>query len=378
MINISEVNSQDCCGCTACRSVCPKNAISMVTDFQGFVMPSVDKDLCIECNLCEKVCPVINKDKFEVMRSDAVFVGALKDIEERLQSQSGGAFWALATAVINQGGVVYGCGYKDHFVAAHKRSEDLLSCSEFRLSKYVQSDMGDSFVHVKNDLQNNKLVLFSGTPCQCAGLISFLGEDYSNLIICDIICHGVPSPKLVKDYISELESKNKSEVVDLIYRFKDGNKYEWGKEVEKITFSDGKNLIRPVLSNLFYSHAFMRESCYVCPFGSRATSDITIADAWGCEEFASSVDTKYGMSTIIIHSLEKKKIILSILSESMELQEAKLDDIKKYQPNLSAPIQRSKRKEKYVKMFLKHGVLYTWTMLNRRAKAKEFLRKIIK
>lgn len=376
MICITDDNRSSCCGCSACKSVCPKRAISMMPDKEGFLTPSVDESLCVDCGLCDTVCPMKHNEELKEKCKDNVYVGALKNGEELLKSQSGGAFWALARSVIRNDGVVYGCGYKGHFVAAHKRAETLEQCEEFRGSKYVQSDMGDCYIQVKKDLQAGKLVLFSGTPCQCAGLKFFLIKEYDNLICCDIICHGVPTPLLSQSYISECERERKDKVVGFNYRYYDGVSLTWGRPLERIDFSRGDYVLETKLSNLFYSHAFMRASCNVCPFGSKATSDVTIADAWGCKNYVTGIqNTECGVSEVLIH--KKTEEIFKMLIESMDLTKVSYKDILRYQPCLVHPTEASSNRERYMRMFLKKGALYTQKKMAQRAKVKDFFLKII-
>ena len=376
MIRITDENRSNCCGCTACKSVCPKQAISMLPDQEGFLTPVIDSSLCINCGLCDKVCPMAHSDKLESKCHDNVYVGALKDLQELSKSQSGGAFWALAKAVIQNEGIVYGCGYKGHFVAAHKRAETIEQCEEFRKSKYVQSDMGDCYMQIQEDLQAGRNVLFSGTPCQCAGLQSFLGKKYENLIVCDIICHGVPTPLLTEKYIAECEKQYGDKIVGFNYRYYDGVSLIWGRYLEKIDFSKGDSILATKLSNLYYSSAFLRKSCNICPFGNKATSDVTIADAWGCKNYAPGIEnTNRGVSEILIHS--KIEQIYGMLASSMNLVRVNYGDVSKYQPSLFKPTEASRNREKYMKMFLKKGILYTHKRMTQRARVKDMLLKLI-
>ena len=194
MINIT--NPADCCGCTACASICNHDAIIMKPDALGFLYPEVDGDKCTNCGLCEKVCSFNDNYDTSLNFKDPVAYGARhKNIDEVMKSRSGAVFVALSDYILDNGGIVYGAGYTDHFRVVHKRATTKDERDEFRGSKYVQSDMNSIFRQVKNDLKNGFTVLFSGTPCQTSGLSSYVGKTLrENLILIDLVCHGVPGP----------------------------------------------------------------------------------------------------------------------------------------------------------------------------------------
>lgn len=220
MIQITD--KSQCCGCTACASICAHDAITMQPDALGFLYPVVDKDKCVDCGLCEKVCAFNDHydTSLNLPQPDA-YAARHKDITKLRYSRSGAAFVAFSDYILGKGGVIYGAGYKGHFVVVHKRATTREERDAFRGSKYVQSDMTGVFRNVKNDLKAGKLVLFSGTPCQTAGLKSYIGNQLSqNLILIDIICHSVPAPQIWKDYLAYVERKCKSRVVSLEFRDK--------------------------------------------------------------------------------------------------------------------------------------------------------------
>ena len=212
MINI--INKADCCGCTACASVCTHKAITMKPDSLGFLYPEVDINKCTNCGLCEKVCAFNdNYDKSLNFDKPKAYGARHKDIHEVETSRSGAAFIAISDWVLEQGGIVYGVGYEEHFKVVHKRATSKEQRNEFKGSKYVQSYLGDIFIQVKNDLKDGKIVLFSGTPCQTSGLNSFIGKKLrTNLILVDVVCHGVPSPNIWRDYIAFYEKKYKRKI----------------------------------------------------------------------------------------------------------------------------------------------------------------------
>lgn len=237
MIRIND--SADCCGCTACASICNHDAITMEPDALGFLYPKVDESKCVECGLCEKVCAFNdNYDKSLNLPKPEAYAARHKDIDEVMKSRSGAAFVAFSDYVLEHGGVVYGAGYKDHFRVAHKRAITKEERDEFRGSKYVQSDLTGIFRLVKQDLKNGLTVLFSGTPCQTSGLNSYVGKKLrDNLFLIDIVCHGVPGPFLWRDYLSFIEKK-KGDTITIV-NFRDKKKYGWGAHHETFIFKMG-------------------------------------------------------------------------------------------------------------------------------------------
>ncbi len=232
MIHIN--NKADCCGCTACASVCSHEAITMKPDALGFLYPEVDEDKCVGCGLCDKVCAFNdNYDKSLNLPQPDAYAARHKDMGEVMTSRSGAAFIAISDRILEKGGVVYGAGYTDHFRVTHKRATTKEERDEFKGSKYVQTDLRGVFKQVKKDLKEGMLVLFSGTPCQTSGLASYVGKRLrENLFLVDIVCHGVPGPYLWRDYIAYLEKKEGSEICWVNFR----DKQEFGWRAHKETF----------------------------------------------------------------------------------------------------------------------------------------------
>lgn len=237
MIKIT--NPADCCGCTACASICNHDAITMKPDTLGFLYPEVDTTKCTDCGLCEKVCSFNDNYDTSLNLSEPLAFGARhKDMGEVETSRSGAAFIAISDYFLKHGGVVYGVGYTDHFRVVHKRATTVAERNEFKGSKYVQSDLTGVFRQVKQDLQNGMLVLFSGTPCQIAGLASYIGTKLQeNLYLVDIVCHGVPGPYIWRDYIKYLEEKQGDEIV--MVNFRDKQKFGWSAHHETFKFKMG-------------------------------------------------------------------------------------------------------------------------------------------
>ena len=234
MIRIND--PADCCGCTACASSCNHDAITMVPDALGFLYPKVDESKCTDCGLCEKVCVFNdNYDKSLNLQKPDAYAARHKDMDEIMKSRSGAAFVAISDYILEQGGVVYGAGYKDHFRVAHKRATTKEERDEFRGSKYVQSDLTGVFHQVKQDLKNGLTVLFSGTPCQTSGLNSYVGKKLrENLVLIDIVCHGVPGPYIWRDYLAYLE-KRQGDTITMV-NFRDKERFGWAAHKETFTF----------------------------------------------------------------------------------------------------------------------------------------------
>ena len=278
-------NKADCCGCTACASICPQDAITMQPDSMGFLYPVVDKDKCVNCGLCEKVCAFNDNYDTSLNLPQPIAYGARhKDMYEVETSRSGAAFIAISDYVLENGGVVYGAGYTDHFRVVHKRAATKEERNEFKGSKYVQSDLRGVFRQVKKDLKDGLTVLFSGTPCQTAGLNSYIGKRLrENLILVDIICHGVPGPYLWRDYLAYLEKKQGDRICWV--NFRDKQEYGWTAHHETFKFENGGGR-KISFTDLFYQHIMFRLSCGKCHFANtRRPSDITLGDFWGWERF---------------------------------------------------------------------------------------------
>lgn len=239
---IQKSNPADCCGCTACASICNQNAITMKPDSLGFLYPEVDVDKCTNCGLCEKVCAFNDDyDKSQNLLNPDAYAIRHKDMDEVMTSRSGAVFVAISDYILSQGGVVYGAGYTDHFRVIHKRAINKEQRDEFKGSKYVQSDLTGIFRQVKKDLKDGLIVMFSGTPCQTAGLNSYIGKKLrENLYLVDILCHGVPGPYIWRDYLAYLEKKQGDKIVWVDFR--DKQRFGWVAHRESFKFLTGGEL----------------------------------------------------------------------------------------------------------------------------------------
>lgn len=315
MIHIGEKNRQICVGCGACMQICPNNCIKMVADSEGFLYPECDKHICIECGACERACPMNYDYTSEgYLKEPLAFGGYHKNEEILLDSSSGGAFSLFADEILSHGGVVCGCILDERLEAVHVIIQSKEDLTQLRGSKYVQSDIGQSYFTIRSYLSKGIDVLFVGTPCQCAGLKSFLNKDYPNLILCDFICHGVPSPRVFREYIKSYEDKLGEKIINFRFRTKDTKWVQSGMQQGTcaITKSEKKIGKHPAYNdefmNGFLSDIMLRPSCYECNFKflPKTYSDFTIADFWGIKKVLPEMNNSKGTSLILVNS-EKAK-----------------------------------------------------------------------
>lgn len=279
--------------------------------------------------------------------SPKVYAVKHKDEDVRAASKSGGIFTALSDLILADSGVIYGCVLSDSFEAVHIRAEDKDIRNKMRGSKYVQSKIGSTFRDVKKDLDVGRLVLFSGTSCQVAGLKRFLGQDYENLLCVDIVCHGVPSPKVWKTYLSWQERKNNSVVRSVNFSNKD--KYGWRNYIETLKFQNKKSVNSKVFRTIFYGHAVLRPCCYECPYKSiMHPGDITIADYWGIEKAAPEYDDNKGVSLVLINN-EHGENKFNKIKDAIIWKQTKLED--SMQQPFIAPFPKPNNREQVWKDF---------------------------
>lgn len=319
-----------CTGCGACSSVCEQKALNLISGKEGFYRPLVDTDKCILCGLCEKVCPVLNGVKNVVTSTTPLVYAAWnKDEKVRAASSSGGVFSALAETVLDMGGIVCGAAYANDMSVSHICIEKKSDLSKLRLSKYVQSYIGDAFREVKEYAKQGKTVLFCGTPCQAAGLRNFLRKDYPNIICCDFICHGVPSPLMYKKYLEWIEGKY-GKVSHINFRHK---KKGWYDALRMITLLSGEKYY---LKNdddaywlAFNDNKNLQMACYDCQFlGFPRKADITIADFWGIGKsipFGHVDEIEKGVS-LLIGSTDKGASLINQSKDKMECIERTIEE----------------------------------------------------
>lgn len=290
-----------CCGCSACYSACPKQCIEMKTDSEGFLYPIVDKEKCVDCGLCERVCPIINRTP-EHEKPQSAYIVQNKDEKILKESTSGGAFTAIAEYVIDKGGVVFGGAFDSDFRVAHICVNNKADLAKFRNSKYVQSDVGRTFMRAKEFLDRERFVCYSGTPCQIEGLKHFLQKEYANLITVDVVCRAVPSPLIWGKYKHMRAGDNK--LISSAFRSKEPYGYDYSQikvETEQSSYRAGVES-DPYL-RAFFSNLSDRPSCYSCAFKKRyRQSDITLWDCFEPYKFDKTMDNNKGVTRVLIHT----------------------------------------------------------------------------
>ena len=360
MINITD--KHNCCGCSACASICPKHCITMQADNEGFLYPKVNETDCIDCGLCEKVCHELHP--FEERKPQKVYAAINKDEEVRLKSSSGGIFYLLAEKTIAEGGVVFGARFDEQWQVVIDYAETMEGVKAFMGSKYVQARMETAYTDAKRFLTEGRKVLFSGTPCQIAGLHHFLRKPYDNLLTVDIVCHGVPSPLVWKEYLKELierpkgvagnnsvlsSLKEKPVITGISFRDKSEGWKQFGFVIRGMSASKaGNNSVLSSVNNenkefvfrepmeknlfmrLFLKNIILRPSCYECHSKSgRSYSDVSLADYWGIWRISSKMYDNKGTSLVLGNSSKGVKFLLGLNFRSVETSYA---DALRYNP----------------------------------------------
>lgn len=360
MIHITDKSK--CCGCNACVQICPKQCIQMQEDGEGFLYPLVDVDMCVDCKLCEKVCPMITPN--EPRKPVKVYAAKHKDDEIRLKSSSGGIFTLLAEQIIDEGGVVFGARFDEYWEVKHDYTETKEGLAVFRGSKYVQSRIGNTYQQAENFLKQGRKVMFTGTPCQIAGLKRFLRKEYENLLAVDFVCHGVPSPKVWRMYLDETLARQgigKNTVlshamlrqkvirsIDFRSKKTGWKKYSFALTLTEASADGEENSV--LLSSVFTENPFMRAfladyilrlSCYACPSKSgKSNSDITIGDLWGVDRFNPSIDDDKGLSLVMLHNDKASAILAKCNLEEVDYLSA-FNSNSSIERSVSIPVNRT-------------------------------------
>lgn len=356
-MTMANKKKEECCGCSACESVCPKDAIKMVVDVQGFKYPKINQEKCISCGLCELSCPQIQPSYNKVCVAYAAKHKMGSVLEK---SSSGGIARALAETIIKKGGVVYGVAYDSDYVVVTQRATDFESCNKFYGSKYVATDNRDSFKNIEKDLLSAKSVVFFGTSCHVDGLYRYLRLKkcpINNLFTVDLICHGVPSPRIFADYICYLKKNRKFS--RFLFRTK---KLPWGYGSKNfgatIEYSNGKVEVNTDRTNvflkLFFSNNCLRPNCYECKYcGTEKPSDITIADYWGVKEIHPEFYSENGVSAVITHSTKGEYILNEC--NNVDIIQSDIKYIENFQGNLHEPSKRAETYDQFWELYNKKG-----------------------
>lgn len=373
---IKVIDKSLCCGCNACVQRCPKHCIHMQADKEGFLYPKVKASQCIDCGLCEKVCPMSNSGESELPLN--VIAAKNRNDEQRHCSSSGGIFIQMAHHVILNGGVVFGAVYDSNWQIYITHSVTIEGIHSMMGSKYVQANVGDSYCEAEHFLKSGREVLFTGTPCQIAGLKRYLYKDYPNLLAVDVICHGVPSPKVWHEYIKEITEglstirvavgknsvlSSSLNVVPAIagIEFRDKSLHGWKKYSfvvrGKSDLQADKNTV--LLSDIhnqnlfmkgFLSDLYLRPSCYSCVTkDGKSKSDITLGDFWGIDRVMPDFDDDKGCSVVVVHSKKGMTLLNQI---NIETRETSLDNVLKYNPSYRHSVRMPVTRSKFFKKFI--------------------------
>lgn len=335
------IGKEECCGCAACVSVCPKQCISMEMDRDGFYYPQIEEDRCINCGKCNHVCPVLDYEKPIKDECSDAYAVQLKDKEALLKCASGGAYSGIAKYVINQNGCIVGAAFDDEGNVVHTIifSED--DIHRHGSSKYVQSYMSHMYEKIEKLLLEGKMVLYSGTPCQVVALKKYLHKEYANLICVDLLCAGVMSQKVFDEYKEIMRNKYNSQIMNFNFKRKT---YGYHSSTMAVTFADGrlysKSRLTDPLMWCYTNHIADRPSCAKCKIkGTERLSDLTIFDCWHYETLSGKKDNDLGHTNVLVHT-KKGKEVLKSSEEYFFLDEVDRDECIKLDGNMTEGIQK--------------------------------------
>jgi len=322
MIHISQ--KEECCGCHACFTACPTGCIEMVADGEGFLYPLVNEELCANCGICEKVCPMASELRHD--NPPVAFAAWHRNAAIRTESSSGGGFSALMRKTLGEGGVVFGAAFDSSLTLCHQSAQNEAESDKLRGSKYVQSIIGNAYKDAQNFLHQGRHVLFSGTPCQVAGLYAFLGNDEENLLTCDLVCHGVPSPKVFAAYKENMERRHGAKVQRISFRRKECG---WKRSSVALLFDNATEYRRSLADDPFMlgflRNTYLRPSCHNCRFSRiPRIADITLGDFWGVGDHHPGWDDDRGTSLILVQT-KKGQDAFDAVRDALVAHDAELD-----------------------------------------------------
>lgn len=353
------ISKNKCCGCGACLNICPKNAINMVENFEGFLYPEINQDKCVNCGLCKNTCPGVSytNSNFEM---PTFYSGSIKDSMKRKKSSSGGIFVLFAEKVIERGGVVYGVIMDENLNVYHTSAISRSDLSRMQGSKYLQSDLKETYREVEKYLQKQIMVLFSGTPCQIAGLKNYLKQDYENLITIDLVCHGIPSPEVFRksiDYNCNVNNIDRCSVKNIKFRGK-GKKYKpsdmyyyyYYNENNEILYKN--NFWSDCYGKAFGSNLILRPCCYNCEYSTfPRIGDITLGDFWGVDKINKKLNDNKGISIIALNNKQGSLFFELIKEDLINCEQITIEDAIRYNPNFYMPSEKHVNREYFFKNF---------------------------
>lgn len=350
------LNPEECTGCGACASICPKGAITMQPDAEGFRYPVVDGEKCVGCDLCEKRCPA---GKAQEACKPQIYGAQNRDVALRRISSSGGVFTALARAWIKNGGVVFGAAFDEALRVEHIGAFDEAELSGMRGSKYVQSDATDAIAHAAALLERGIPVLFSGTPCQISGLMARVGKKAGDLLLTvDFVCHGVPSPGVFASYLRELETRHGKRVTR--YAFRDKRK-GWADFSAVATFEDGTEQVGqqttdPYLYG-FLQNLYLRPACVRCDTlrGEHHPADITLADLWGAKEIAPQADDDTGLSLVFVNTPRGRQAFEACRGQLSTFPIKDTDKLLRYNPSIASTSSAHPKRAAFFRRYRERG-----------------------
>ena len=347
---------EECCGCGACAAVCSNGAIDMRKDEEGFLYPVVADDKCVECGACVSICRA-GAGKIKASDNVSAFAAYCIDESIRKSSSSGGIFSILAEEVLRHGGVVYGAAFDERFSVKHIAVDNVSELPRLRGSKYVQSDIGDCFADVKRNVLAGRQVLFSGTPCETAGMLNYLGDRHENLLTVDLVCHGVPSPAVWDAYVREIcGAKDYADIKRISFRDKT---ISWREYSVLFVFKDNTEHRRAMKDDPymqgFLRDLYLRPSCHACRFkGDNRTSDITLADFWGIEKVMPEMYDGRGTSLILTNTKKGLKFLARI-KDKMRIADADVSEALSHNEAALASVEANLNREEFFRAFIKEN-----------------------
>lgn len=343
-VSVKYKDKKSCCGCSVCVEICPVHAIKMKSDREGFLYPEIDDNKCIECGLCDKACGFENEKKHQKL--PFAYGVKYRVQSEREKSRSGGAFIGISNVILKNGGVIYGAVMQNDFSVKHMRAENVQQRNRMRKAKYVQSSMHGVCTSIEKDLKDGRKVLFTGTPCQVAGVKSYLKTKKisdERFYCCDLVCHGVPSPMIWEKYTKFIEQKYHDKIISAEFRDK---QFGWETHLESFVLKrEKRKIVSRDYTDLFYEHIMFRPACYICPFANvRRPGDISLADFWGIEKNNSDFDDNKGVSLVLVNNL-KGKNLFKMAASQFEYFACDIQNC--LQPTLIRPSNMSPRRQEF-------------------------------